>query len=340
MNTGEFIKSARQRCRLTQQDLSEMIDVSITSIQNWEKDTLPDNRYWPMLIKVLRIDKKEFANMLVNDVIPEETNISDFPDILFKYAPVEDLEKIKNIRLTADEQELLGLQLIYCGLKFDMKAYHESYSIGQCFGNTAFLPYEYVRRTGIFRVLALKDSLACKTGEFYDFISKCVLENPGHEFDMMKCSPRQFLEFCQCLKASICKREGYNNKQPFSTFYSEIMDVISKLQKIKDRGGSVAVRTTSYDIYHYDSWKDTEEAGKFHYPEGACHDKYMCEVEKECDEPDYLEVKTKYEEDLKFYNEHASMMDHVPAKPKYKGTVYVEMTEEGKELLEWYESWH
>lgn len=59
-------------------------------------------------------------------------------------------------------------------------------------------------------------------------------------------------------------------------------------------------------------------------------------VEKESENPDYLEAKEKYEKDKRFYEEHASMMDHAPVPPEYHGTKNVEMTERGQQLLAWY----
>ena len=47
-------------------------------------------------------------------------------------------------------------------------------------------------------------------------------------------------------------------------------------------------------------------------------------------------AKEKYEKDKRFYEEHASMMDHAPVPPEYHGTKNVEMTERGQQLLAWY----
>ena len=73
-----------------------------------------------------------------------------FPDFLF---PDDVIGKIKNIRLTADEQELLGLETIYGSAKCNYD--NES-------DNLPALPYEYVRRVGAFHIIGLNDSLSNK----------------------------------------------------------------------------------------------------------------------------------------------------------------------------------
>ena len=112
MTFYSYLKNARERCHITQSDLAEKIDVSLTTIQNWEKDTLPDKSYWKVIIKQLKLNKEEFVRHYTDAVLPCEnrTETQPFPDFLF---PDNMLNTIKKIRLTADEQELLGLEAIY-----------------------------------------------------------------------------------------------------------------------------------------------------------------------------------------------------------------------------------
>ena len=84
-----FLKNARERCNMTQEALAEKIGVSPTTIQNWERKTLPDIAHWPAILEQLNLSREEFFEHYENTALPdtEEENVSSFPDFLFPFAP-------------------------------------------------------------------------------------------------------------------------------------------------------------------------------------------------------------------------------------------------------------
>ena len=187
-----FLKNARERCNMTQEALAEKIGVSITTIQNWEKETLPDKNHWSAIIERLKLSKEEFFEHYANTALPDKEDRSalPFPDFLF---PDEMVERIKIMRLTADEQELLGLEELY-NATYNMNGDYR-FKVTKP-SSLSTLPYEYVRRVGAFHIMNLSDSLHKKIGEHRNYVIAQIKANPEKLFDVFKCSTVQLLHLC------------------------------------------------------------------------------------------------------------------------------------------------
>lgn len=70
-----------------------------------------------------------------------------------------------NLRLTADEKELLGLEVIYSVTRDMDGSYHFKITESSNIPVLPYLPYEYVRRVGAFQIMNLNDSLSNKVGK-------------------------------------------------------------------------------------------------------------------------------------------------------------------------------
>lgn len=315
MTFYNYLKAARERCGISQSDLAEKIGVSTTTIQNWEKDTLPDKIYWGPIIEQLQLSKNDFLKQYADTVLPsdDEADTQPFPDFLF---PDHMLTTIKKMRLTADEQELMGLQEIY-------RIEH----------NLLILPYEYVQRVGAFQIMNLSESISNKLGGFRGYVIEQIKKKPEDIFDIMKCSPTQLLNLCGYIKIN----DKYGNF--LSTWEEKILDIVDLLTQIKMAGNSLVIAETYDDnLYHSGSWKKLDNYSSFVDYNGKLNfNQFMQLTEKECQDVEYIAAKEKYEKDRLYYEEHSSMLDHEPKAPKYKGTENVEMTEQGKQLLTWYE---
>lgn len=320
MTFYSFLKTARERCGITQAEFAEGVGVSITTIQNWEKDTLPGQGYWQVIIDQLKLSREEFIRYYANTVLPcnDETSAQPFPDFLF---PDNLLDAIKNMKLTADEQELLGLEIFYDS-DYDMTGEYKFKVTKK--SSLPVLPYEYVHRVGAFHVMNLHDSLTDKIGGFRDYVIAQIKKNPEAIFDISKCSPAQLLALCKCI---VIRKDSYKTY----TWEEEIQIVIERLKQIEGAGNSLTIAKTS-DRDYGDRWEKFDEYSTFAY------DEFIRLVEKESQDDDYIEMKEKYEKDKLFYEEHSSMMDHCPQAPRYRGTKNVEMTERGKQLLDWYKN--
>jgi transcriptional regulator with XRE-family HTH domain len=56
---GRNLRDARERCDMSQQDLSTAIGASISSVQRWEYGTMPSRRWWPILEEALAVDRAD-----------------------------------------------------------------------------------------------------------------------------------------------------------------------------------------------------------------------------------------------------------------------------------------
>ena len=331
-----FLKNARERCNMTQEALAEKIGVSPTTIQNWEKKTLPDISHWPAILEQLNLSKEEFFEHYENTALPdeEEGNVSSFPDFLF---PDNMVNQIKMMKLTADEQELLGLEELYSAT-YNMNGSYD-FKVTKT-GSLPILPYEYVRRVGAFHIMNLSDSLHKKIGKYRNYVIAQIKMNPEKPFDIFKCSAVQLLELCDNITLEREKVDywGCREKEPYS-LGSEVRNIVKLLEHVADADNSLVIAETNGDHNKHsrdDDWVKCDNYSS--YIDGITfHDKQLTKiVEIESKNPDYLEVKEKYEKDKRFYEEHASMMDHAPMPPKYHGTKNVKMTEQGRQFLTWY----
>lgn len=324
MTFYSFLKITREHCGITQAEFAEKVGVSITTIQNWEKDTLPDKSYWQVIIDQLKLSREEFIRHYTNTVLPcdNKTSVQPFPDFLF---PDNLVDAIKNMKLTADEQELLGLEVFY-GTAYDMTGEYKFKIIKS--GNLPALPYEYVHRVGAFHIMNLYDSLVDKIGEFRDYVITQIKKNPEAIFDISECSPAQLLTLCECI---VIKKGSYETY----TWREKIQTVIDRLKQVEDAGNSLVIAETNNNSCY---WKELDGYSAFAHNDRLHYEEFMKLTEKESQDDDYIKMKEKYEKDKLFYEEHSSMMDHCPQAPKYRGTKNVEMTERGKQLLTWYKN--
>lgn len=322
-----FLKNARERCNMTQEALAEKIGVTPTTIQNWEKKTLPDISHWPAILEQLNLSKEEFFEHYENTALPdeEEGSVSSFPDFLF---PDNMVNQIKMMKLTADEQELLGLEGLYSAT-YNMNKYHEFKTTET--GSLSILPYEYVRRVGALHVMNLSDSLHKKIGGYRNYVIAQIKMKPEKPFDIFKCSAVQLLHLCDEIEVDYyndCRHHHYN-------WGTELRNIIKLLECIADADNSLVIAEANNNHWT-NNWKEYDNYSSFAESIESHSEQWMKIVEKESENPDYLEAKEKYEKDKRFYEEHASMMDHAPVPPEYHGTKNVEMTERGQRLLAWY----
>ena len=322
-----FLKNARERCNMTQEALAEKIGVSITTIQNWEKETLPDKNHWSAIIERLKLSKEEFFEHYANTALPDKEDRSalPFPDFLF---PDEMVERIKIMRLTADEQELLGLEELY-NATYNMNGDYR-FKVTKT-SSLPTLPYEYVRRVGAFHIMNLSDSLHKKIGEHRNYVIAQIKANPEKLFDVFKCSAVQLLHLCDDIKINYYS----NSVDRAYNWGTELRNILKLLECIADADNSLVIAEANKDCWP-SNWKKLDNYSSFAKSIESHSEQWMKIVEKESENPDYLEAKEKYEKDKRFYEEHESMMDHAPVPPEYHGTKNVEMTERGQQLLAWY----
>ena len=164
MKLGEFLRQSRIEAGLTQEGMADKVGVSTTSVQNWEKNTFPDPQYWPLISKALSVKVTDIATRMAETVAPPKEEKSrktcSFPEFLF---PEGNLSRIKALRFTDEEMELLGLELVYSSGNCDALSYN---------ADLPALPYEYIRLKGPWNVLSIHEEITHKLlGEYVSMVA-------------------------------------------------------------------------------------------------------------------------------------------------------------------------
>ena len=171
MKLGEFLRQSRIEAGLTQEGMADKVGVSTTSVQNWEKNTFPDPQYWPLISKALSVKVTDIATRMAETVAPPKEEKSrktcSFPEFLF---PEGSLSRIKALRFTDEEMELLGLELVYssgnCGAL-------------SCNADLPALPYEYIRLKGPGNILSMHEEITDKlSGAYVPMVANWAKKTP------------------------------------------------------------------------------------------------------------------------------------------------------------------
>jgi len=326
MRFNDYMKASREHCFLTQEEAATSLGVSTTSVQKWEKDTLPDKSMWAQIIKVYKLDQQEFLTNYGESAIPRddsegEKDGTDFPTFLF---PDEVLADVQALVLTREEQELLGLEALYQS---------NSYKVSSSFGlfslvpheNSIGLPYEYVKSKGSFRVMALHDSLSRKLSDYRDYCIGQIKNNPDTVFNINNCTKDQILELCQCTSYSVGRQQ--------KNLYETLAYDIEELRFIDESPSPMIV--SRYNPRNRSVLGDKWENEKCYSSISKVSSCFLNIVEKESEAPEYIALKAQYEKDMEFYREHQNMIDHEPVKPLYNGYKIAVITDAGRRFLEW-----
>lgn len=352
MKFNEYLKKARIRVGLTQEGAASAIDhVTVNTIQNWEKSTIPDKAYWPSIIEVYGLNKNEFSEKIMDDIISDDNilsncNLYELPDGLYD----DDFYNIVRDRLnfTEDEQELFGMLCFYS----------KSFISDECC-RIAFtdilseLPYEYVKEQGTFNIINIFDSLNYKLKEERDkdgryryfcekkindynfkrtrstgeksfwikkFVMECIKDNPSKLFSFDTITPVQHLKFIQGC-------DSYFDY--FGAF--EFMDKVKEYQCLIvniEENEHYTHRISKYDKEKY----------------GHCEYSYMFSfLNRNNFLDDLLEIYvedskidlTRYclDEDLDLYNFYCKKHNDFMGGPS---VTYVKLTDKGERYVDWY----
>lgn len=354
MKLGEFLRQSRIEAGLTQEGMADKVGVSTTSVQNWEKNTFPDPQYWPLISKALSVKVTDIATRMAETVAPPKEEKSrktcSFPEFLF---PEGSLSRIKALRFTDEEMELLGLELVYssgnCGAL-------------SCNADLPALPYEYIRLKGPWNILSMHEEITDKlSGAYVPMVANWAKKHPGKSFDILDQTAEDYLCICRYIRIRM--------SNVYSEEYSFLYDLICQDLKyadlytgnytdlsaqVKEKIAAEILRECKKnDDPHWnrktpeqiiDEWRVVETtSGRYSsgWEPTALHQRQWKDTEFltlrtiESEDAEYLAAKRKYEEDMKFYKEHISMLDYPPSEPKFQGKRVITLTEKGKKIYDW-----
>lgn len=293
------------------------------------KEFRPSEQYWEKIIDAYHLNRNEFGinfvgkNLDANSTTNDTTDYSSFPSFLFT---PEQMNEIDKMVLTEEEQELLGLETIYSFCPSKRSAYIYSYESKGDLDNPILkhLPYEYVRKTGTFRVLNLHKALLGKLSSTRLFVIDYLSKHPNVLFDVHRLSDLSIKELCVYIDC-----------------YTELQKIAKFLLEIEDEGQKYLVSHTMNN----GEWARIPSESSEYLNTGYCYPcreikskfpRYFFVEFEESSEKDYLAAKQRYKEELDFYHQHESMFDCAPTAPPYQGKAYIVMTEDGRKLLDWY----
>jgi transcriptional regulator with XRE-family HTH domain len=184
---GEYVKEKRTEANLTQDQLAELMKVSLNSVQGWESGKYKTKKArLADLAKHLGVDANELESVYNDD----GEDFSNFPSFLYTD---NQNEIIKTLRLTPEHKELVMLLKIYNSDKPDEGVGGWSSTVMSCLKR---IPYKYVENKGAFKVYELGLHLS----KFFRYVpvSFCfemIRNNPNTVFDIRTLDKNEILKW-------------------------------------------------------------------------------------------------------------------------------------------------
>ena len=187
-NFGNYISRSRRNSKMSQEQLAEKMEVSKTTIQNWESGR---TKVKPTHLKRLAY----LFNVSEKNLIDELTRDNDSRENTFPFFLIEDnkelVDIIKSLHLNLNQQELFGLICLY-----------SRDSLQHISQNTVFneailkIPYEFVSKIGSIHFMNLLSGLK-ELLKYVDpeFLLKVLKLFPDEVFDVTRLSKNLIIEF-------------------------------------------------------------------------------------------------------------------------------------------------
>ena len=186
---SNYIKRCREDAGLTQEQFAEKMQVSVMSVHNWEKGkTKLDPYRFDEVSRILNVS----VETLIAELLREENKkrMNNWPGFLFDD---QTNEIVDGLHLNLAQQDLFGIMCIYCD---DLDRIPDYAFLKEFDERIKKVPYSFIEKTGSIRFINLSDGLKnvmryVKPG----FMMKILRQNPEAEFDVMRLSKEQIMDF-------------------------------------------------------------------------------------------------------------------------------------------------
>ena len=243
---SEYIKQKRTEAALTQDDLSELMEVSLNTVQNWESGrTSIKKERLSKLAEVLKVEYSELEAVFNDDG-------EDYPNFPFFMFSDKQIEIINTLRLKKKKKEFIMLLRIYNADNWD-RARQKRLNWYDCIMlSLRKIPYKYTEVKGAFKVY----ELGLQVDKFFKYVppSFCfemIRANPDTDFDLRKLDKKDILRWMDLRIFNDSYNRTINSYSYGEGFYSYLSRTIAKFNE-------ETVRTGYNDSYYSNLYSDTE----------------------------------------------------------------------------------
>lgn len=298
------MKQTRIEKGFTQQNVADALNVTINTIQNWEKDeyTKPSYDLIPAIAKVYGLDKEDVIKALVEDVEPDNEQEKVYP-----FMPQE----MFDFKLTKEEQEVLGvlyLRYMRTDTKLMRGLSYNPFVMSNILDSLLDKQLMHLRR---------KDNRSYSSSDeeyIYGSLSnlgltvcEIIKKNPDKIFNIRYLD---FVDVYELFQYFDLENNKYMQRKDDKKYYYDI------LKEDKYRCG--------YDSYYKRYYFDKEKKYSFDEFQKYVPEEYYKFVEMENDDVEYLAQKAEYIEKKKYYDEHKNDIEMLKSLTKDREVQYLE----------------
>ncbi|WP_294379100.1 helix-turn-helix transcriptional regulator [uncultured Clostridium sp.] len=302
MKFNQLMKQARIEKGFTQQNVAEALEVTINTIQNWEKDeyTKPSYDLIPAIAKVYGLDKEDIIKALVEDVEPDNEQ-----EKVYSFMP----QKMFDFKLTKEEQEVLGvLYLRYMGTDTKlMKGL--SYNPFVMSNILDSLVDKKLMETNnrSYSSSQQKEYVYGSLSELGLTVCEIIKKNPDKIFNIRYL---EFVDVYELFEYFDLENHKYMQQKDDKKYYYDIL----KKEKHK----------CNYYSYHKEYYIDEARRISFDTFQKYVPEEYYKFIEMENDDTEYLTKKAEYKEKKKYYDEHKNDIEMLKSLTKDREVQYLE----------------
>ncbi len=337
--TDNILKKLREELGLTQETVADELEVSVNTIQNWERTGKIAKESLHGLLDLYGVDqmmRRRVVLSVFGDNCTEKKNVGvdNFPYFLFVERP-DISSAARRAILSSEEMDLFGYSYYMSRVDNSNRGYGPDrwpmeYSVFEKYGGyfvTMKMINEIEEKLGDY--IKPADKTASLSELVYDFglrfpgisfnycslskedISETVYKLPNLEGKQIDIS--RLYSYCKAVREPVCI--GTSKKSYLRD--DTIPDIICNIVEV--RGGYYS-KNTDYEIRLTDV-------------SAMC----FCLEKKESEEQEYILEREQYLSDRKAFDEHPGLYDKEP-RFEYQFLYYLKLTELGEEYLNWYES--
>lgn len=318
-----ILKSLREKENVTQEFVADKLNVSVNSVQNWERNDKVQPETLHQLLDLYNVDKATRDSTVLsifgrNEEI-EEDPVDNFPYFLFQDRP-DIVKAAQEAVLSVEEMELFGYSY------YVEKTYKKKYNY-----------FDFKEFGGYFNSMKMIRDIKGKIGDYLKEVNHCsyrsmfdLVYNHGINY------PNTPFSFCSSSKKEIVK---YIGCLPISDIInlSGVYEVCCKAKEPVMLGTNVAYSAEAEDLKFIDT---SQYFGKkvYKFKNGySSYSRFFEIKEVESSNPVYLQEKAQYLMDRTEYDKHPMLYEHAPEfEPQF--TAYLELTDLGRQYVKWYES--